>query len=215
MSRKKYQHRAPNQKYVPGVIKIPGLDVAHARIITLPRGSHPALSLEKLKALEQADPRSPRQRVPDGVFPIIAWRAWGVIAGDKGYALSGLGLNETWPAKKIMAAKCAQPVFGSAMRWLSFSPVNDEESKAHQAPGHECNCGVWAFRSQDELLRALKEYKGVRVIGQVYLWGRILECENGFRAQYAYPAELWLLDNSLEELGWTYNVPIRMVPENK
>ncbi len=60
----------------------------------------------------------------------------------------------------------------------------------------------------DELLGALSGYT-VTVFGQVSLWGRIIETTKGFRAQYAYPKELWLLDNSLEELGFIYGVPVR------
>ena len=47
------------------------------------------------------------------------------------------------------------------------------------------------------------------MIGSVDPWGRVIETENGFRAQYAYPKELWLLEDGLEELGWIYGVKIR------
>jgi hypothetical protein len=43
----------------------------------------------------------------------------------------------------------------------------------------------------------------------VSLWGRVVETENGYRAEHAYPSELWLLDDSLEELGMVYDVPVR------
>jgi hypothetical protein len=49
----------------------------------------------------------------------------------------------------------------------------------------------------------------VDVVGTVEIWGRVIECRNGFRSEYAYPKELWLLRDGLEHLSWTYGVPVR------
>jgi hypothetical protein len=49
----------------------------------------------------------------------------------------------------------------------------------------------------------------VDVIGEVEIWGRVIECENGWRSEYAYPKELWLLGEGLESLSWKYGVPVR------
>lgn len=204
MSRKKYQHKAPNAKsqQFGGIQWVMPSD--RAKIVTLPKGHHPALDLQSLESLKKAQPRQAQQRVPDGTIPIIAWRAWGLTTNDKGWLLAGLGVNEEWVPRKVMTAKCISDRFG-----LMLSLWGTDKPRKHLSPGSECNCGVWAFRTLEELLSALKEYKDVRVIGMVYLWGRILECEKGYRAQHAYPAELWLLDDSLEELGWIYGVPVR------
>lgn len=71
----------------------------------------------------------------------------------------------------------------------------------------------WAFKELDSLVAALgSKYEDIKVLGQVSLWGRVIETENGYRAQYAYPAELWLFDDSLEELGLVYDVPVRTIP---
>jgi hypothetical protein len=78
----------------------------------------------------------------------------------------------------------------------------------HLAPGKDCTCGVWAFRTLEEFQKMAASYE-VAVVGQVYLWGRILECENGYRAQFAYPKELWLMNGEHESLGWIYDVPVR------
>lgn len=47
------------------------------------------------------------------------------------------------------------------------------------------------------------------VIGAVYLWGRVIEHEIGYRAQFAYPKEIWALKPEHEQLGRIYNVPVR------
>ena len=204
MSRKKYQHKAPNAKQIQWAT-FPVKAAESAKIVMHPKQHHPALNMEKFNALKSTEPRMAAQRVPDGVYPIIAWRAWGLTTNANGWLLSGLGVSEAWTPRKAMAAKCIQDTLAISL-WLGVHKTK------HLAPHRDCSCGVWAFRSSEELLSALKDYRDVKVIGQVYLWGRILECENGFRAQYAYPCELWLLDESLEELGWVYGVPIRTAP---
>jgi len=48
-------------------------------------------------------------------------------------------------------------------------------------------------------------------IGSVSLWGRILARENGFRAQFAYPYELFLIggqDDLAHELRRLYAVDV-------
>jgi hypothetical protein len=76
--------------------------------------------------------------------------------------------------------------------------------------GHEC--GIYAFRTRELAEDLLRRYTGVRqhygrryqelpplrqgspiALGSVSLWGRVVARENGFRAQYAYPYELFLI----------------------
>lgn len=149
----------------------------------------PQFDLKKVAALKQAAPRKALAPVPDMVAPIVAWRAWKV----SGKNLQALGKSVIWEPKKIIEAAC--------------------DAVGHKdAPVKDCQCGIWAFKSDDNLIKAVTagSYK-MTVMGQVSLWGRVIETENGFRAQFAYPKELWLLDETLEHLGYTYNVPIRTV----
>ena len=65
----------------------------------------------------------------------------------------------------------------------------------HEAPRESCSCGLHATRTA---ARTLDFSRGVprkpdavhRVVGQVSLWGRVVECEDGWRASHAYPARL-------------------------
>jgi hypothetical protein len=74
----------------------------------------------------------------------------------------------------------------------------------HSAPAEDCGCGIYAF-SGFAALTAYLESCAVGwgpaglVIGEVNLWGRVVECERGFRAQLAYPASLYI---PAEEPGW-------------
>ena len=57
------------------------------------------------------------------------------------------------------------------------------------------------------------------VVGEVYLWGRIVDCQYGYRAQYAYPKRFY--SNSYEDNAYNnstfelrdFNVPVEPMPE--
>jgi len=128
-------------------------------------------------------------RMPDYTATIVGWRGWTLKDGK----LSALGMTGIWEPRKVNVAQCTA---GGGMGGM------------HEAPFMRCNCGFWAFRTLEILEEALKGYTPI-VIGTVDLWGRLIECKNGWRAQFAYPRELWLLKSDLEHLSWTYGVPVR------
>jgi hypothetical protein len=98
---------------------------------------------------------------PDYVFPVIGCRVWRWDAtGLK--SLNGV----PWHAGKPFTAEC-------------------RAQGCHEGPQAECTCGVYAGRSLDHLRRL--GYTENRVYGEVSLWGRVVEHEDGWRAQFAYP----------------------------
>lgn len=143
---------------------------------------------EHIDSFLAAEPRKLTMKIPDSVNVITAYRAWHVCNTKEGLRLKALGQNDVWEPKKAIEAKCTS-------------------GKNHRSPDFDCECGIWSFTCVDKLLEALSGYTP-SVIGKVSLWGRVVECENGFRAQYAYPAELWL-DPKHEDLSWIYGVPVR------
>lgn len=149
------------------------------------------ISTDKLEALRNTTPRRITAHIPDMVEVITGWRGWSLRSG----LLGALGTDAIWPAKQLLRAAC-----------------KNGSNESHLAPEWNCACGIWAFKDLDRLAAAIgTSYSAVKVIGSVSLWGKVIETENGYRAQYAYPSELWLLDNSLEELGLIYDVPVRTV----
>lgn len=146
-----------------------------------------------IASLEQKKPKMVKQKhiMPDYTSTLVGWRGW-KVNGDR---LHALGTSEFWTAKKAVRAKCS-----------SGSP------KGHPSPSKDCTCGYWSFHSIELLTEALQPYIGSAIVlGTVDLWGRVIECENGYRSEYAYPKELWLLGEGLEFLSYTYGVPIRKV----
>jgi hypothetical protein len=98
---------------------------------------------------------------PDCIFPIVGSRAW---------RWNALGLHSLnwcpWHPGEPFTAEC-------------------ERQGCHEGPRTECTCGVYASKSLDHLCR--NGYMEARVHGEVSLWGRVVEHEYGWRAQFAYP----------------------------
>ena len=167
------------------------------------------LDTEKIALLGQAEAHrvpKPAERVPDMVTCIVGWRGWSVKKRLDELRLEGIGMSHIWTPKKPEEATCKVGTGFNQM--LSRAWGQDGPVETNPAPGMKCTCGIWAFRTLEEFQAMAQQYE-VDVVGQVYLWGRVLECENGFRAQYAYPKELWLMNKDNESLGHIYNCPVR------
>jgi len=83
-----------------------------------------------------------------------------------------------WPPGRVLKAVCVEV--------------------GHPAPAERCNCGLYANPD----LEALREHglclaPDVIVLGQVALWGKVIDDEPSLRAQFAYPARLSLVVDSL------------------
>jgi hypothetical protein len=158
-------------------------------------------------APEATDPPPALLGVPDVVQVITAYRAWrtGRVGGQ--VRLFALGVNVVWEPRQQAEAECK--LFGPLSK-RAFSS-HEPRRRDHEAPHFHCQCGIWGFKSLENLLSALGPSYKPSVIGKVSLWGRVIETENGFRAQYAYPEQLWPASDSpsCEEVGLIYGVPAR------
>lgn len=180
------------------------LPAAQLRVI-----KEPPFDAAKLEALKAAEPYRVTQRVPDMVEVITAWRAWRVTHAADGPRLQALGVSHVWEPRTPVEARCDKS--GRSIGAMSGMYFPSGYSSQHRAPHWECECGVWAFKDLDGLTSALQEYSDVRVLGNVQLWGRVIETENGYRAEKAYPSELWCFSKDLEELGLIYDIPVRTI----
>jgi len=148
---------------------------------------------DKISSLRDAESVRISCPMPDHVATLTGWRGWRV--DEKG--LKALGLDTGWEPKKAIPALCKCGVL-------------------HQdrSPSLNCACGYWSFKSMGLLQEALSGYAdSVVVVGSVEIWGKVIECENGYRSEFAYPKELWLLKPDLDYLSWTYGVPVKKLSE--
>jgi hypothetical protein len=117
--------------------------------------------------------------VPDYISPVVGFRVWQWDA-------TGLrSLNgEKWFAHQPLSAVCRADACGSILG-LSRATHNPDE-----LPCFKCTCGVYAARTMEHLNQC--GYQKFGVHGEVYLWGKVVEHERGWRAQFAYPKALFL-----------------------
>ncbi|MDO8475041.1 MAG: hypothetical protein Q7W02_02400 [Candidatus Rokubacteria bacterium] len=131
--------------------------------------------------------------------PLVGWRCW--------YVLPGEGL--------------LRPIYKRGLAWKprqAHEAVCPEES--HEVPADGCKCGIWAV-CHPMLLQEVAwafappsgtpRLPGVVVVGQVALWGKIVEHERGWRASAAYPRHLYALTDDpmvAETLRERYGIPV-------
>jgi hypothetical protein len=137
--------------------------------------------------------------LPDLVEPIVGWRVWRV---DARLRLCSTLHDEVWLPGRPMAAACAS---------------------AHHAPEDSCSCGIYAVPTPHEAqvyLVGRNSPEAVhRVLGQVALWGRVVEYTLGWRGELAYPTRLLIpacsdaseMATALER----YRVPVEVVPASR
>lgn len=157
--------------------------------------------------LDEADrPEPPRLEVVESGDLVVGYRTWSLDVAanfsDGEMELSPALVSDScqlhWPPRQRMTAVCLER--GSAHE----APV------VHEAPYSRTGCGIYARKDGNRL----GEVGCDAVIGEVWLWGRVIEHERGYRAEYAYPKRLWLLSSSqavVRELELAYGVPCSAV----
>src|SRR5262249_35310810 len=73
-------------------------------------------------------------------------------------------------------------------------------------------CGIYAYKEKPRLLREIRNiYSGLRLVannryvpiyGEINLWGKVIEHEDGYRAQFGYPKRLWCTPAIEPLAGW-------------
>jgi hypothetical protein len=143
--------------------------------------------------------------------PIIGFRFWRLKKGSPLLrSLTSLnGFDCIWfPNKPLKAASEFCP-------WCEYLPGKNPPCTG-ESENDEKHCGIYAFK--DARIRYYTFLIPDRIAyGAVSLWGRIIVCENGYRAQYAYPLFLFLhpssqdkeyVINRTKEVAGAYNIPV-------
>jgi hypothetical protein len=138
----------------------------------------------------------PRDHAPDYVDPVRGWRTWLVVQGHDGARLASVSFPALWPRREHLTAECGRGFHNGA-----GPPVRAE----HPAPSIDCSCGIYAARSIDRAAQIadcatarFRDCLGRPVLGAalglVSLWGTIVDCAQGWRGAYAYPASIHVLE---------------------
>lgn len=149
---------------------------------------------------------------PDYIEPFQAWRVWRVLRVDGTYRLGSIVQRALWPTDSALRAQC--------QRTRLFRRRRHE----HDAPDLGCECGIYAGGLEQLRLYVTEGLRAPlsRVIGQVALWGTVVECEHGFRASHAYPSLLYVPEDvgAAWQTEWAnvaigvcdYGVPVEPLP---
>ena len=120
--------------------------------------------------------------------------------------LANLGYDTIYVPREKIEARCEQ-----------------EDHNEQQAPHLTCMCGIYAYKEKPRLLREIRHnhsgwasIPAVRLVyGEINLWGKVIEHEDGYRAQFGYPKRLWCTP-AIEPLagwiGYVYGVPCEVMP---
>jgi hypothetical protein len=117
--------------------------------------------------------------IPDYISPIVGYRVWQWGPGGL-RSLNG----ERWFPGRPLRAVCRAAV---CRKGITRAEVTGH---GHFAPQCDCTCGIYSANCFDHLART--GYGGYGIYGEVYLWGAVVEHQLGWRAQCAYPKNLFL-----------------------
>lgn len=127
------------------------------------------------------------------VGPLRGYRYWQVKWHGDQPVLRSLYRSTIWPAEGPLRATCEKRP-GSLASWVRS--LLSSRAETHSTPQWGCGCGIYALTrlDTDEPLemspqvyqRGLFE-RVVHVVGVVQLWGRVIQHEQGYRAEYARP----------------------------
>jgi len=109
----------------------------------------------------------------------VGWRTWTALPHGDEWRLWSATRSTVWPACRPLVATC---------------------DRCGDPPGADCDCGVHSRREPGRLRPDLTTGDGtlgwnllVPVLGRVVHFGRILESDDGWRSERAYPAHLYVV----------------------
>jgi hypothetical protein len=129
-------------------------------------------------------------RVPDGIEPISAYRAWF-------YSIEGK-TAQLRPLRSPAGRSAKNAWDGAGASWVTASCALHGSPK-HEVPSEDCSCGFYSLKDLDEVVASTVpiHFSGARVgrfdqvvLGRILLSGKVIEHESGYRAERARIAEL-------------------------
>jgi hypothetical protein len=158
--------------------------------------------------------------VPDAIEPLVGWRYWRVDKKENLlHSLSGSKGFLWWPNQRF-EARC--PVIKRSGIDRRYRYISGMRVEMHDAPGEGCRCGIYAARDLSHLRRQILSGLAINVVGEVSLWGKLIPGSKGYRAQYAYPRRLYVIQRTADwdqsavaDALSIYGVPVETISYRK
>ena len=106
--------------------------------------------------------------------PVQGWRMWTL----RGNNLVG-NFGQPWRTGQIEA--------------IHASDLRGSTHREHDAPDPDCRCGVNAYDTWERLVSRESTDHHEAVIGLIDMWGKVIQHEQGYRAQHAKIMRLWVV----------------------
>jgi hypothetical protein len=159
------------------------------------------------------------------VMPVVAYRIW-YVPLQPILQLRSYWMPTPWDPCVRVEAECRNHLTCVCNDDNSFW-ASVKEKEGWDADNCKCSAGIYGMKTLDqgfELWRdQIEKMDGMEpeepvtnrvALGKVFLWGKVVECEKGFRGQYGYPAALyWMADNS-PALAEMYRVPLLTIKDH-
>jgi hypothetical protein len=124
----------------------------------------------RLRSLGRDEPDGQELPRSFGITPLVGWRTWQATVWREEVFLQGIR-RWRWPTGEVRA-EC-----------ISERPL---PASRHAAPDLRCSCGVYANLPEDPIWEWWSYFWGHPLVaGWVDLWGRIIRCQRGYRAEQA------------------------------
>lgn len=144
-----------------------------------PRGDKPMQAPVDEEELVATYERNEDAVIPFYVDPFVGYRAWSIVHREEVFWLRSVTYSTFWPMREEMHAAC-----------------QNQHLKCSSSPNPFCSCGIYVVKElQSAKTWATHGSSHFRVIGEVKIWGRILQYERGFIVEYAYPDRIWVTDD--------------------
>lgn len=146
----------------------------------------------------------------DALTAYRCWDAWpnGLLCAQAVY--------DAWAPRTAQQARCA------CITEAAHAAAHTKGGQWQSAPVFGCHCGIYAHKTEARAQQRFREGRDrqwhsqhdSRVWGVVRLWGRVIEHEDGYRAEYAYPGALWANDQAIAaKVAALYGVACRYEPK--
>jgi len=142
---------------------------------------------------EEPEKPAPKLETEHIIGTITGYRRWKTsLLEDLLFSVNGT----VWPAKEKLASVC-------------------KFARTGGCGGVKCSCGIYSWRSMEACLVESNAAVGMEhgdLYGPVSLWGRVLQCEYGYRAQFAYPKAILDTGERARKIAEVYGVPLMKDP---
>ncbi len=156
------------------------------------------------------------------VMPVVAYRIW-YVPLQPILQLRSYHIQTPWTPCQRLEAECRNHMscVCAGEFWTSTKREPEEPFTC------SCSAGIYGWKTFDQAFemwrdeiekmasfQAEEPITNRVALGKVFLWGRVIECEKGFRGLYAYPAGLYYTADNSKSLCEMYRVPLLAIKDH-